>query len=211
MYIAYTANKVTCLKWLQTGKQSNTYVSRLLLVLIYTVCQTPLRRAHSIKTMSFQRTCSINVVMTLLIERPWIWMKHVTSFQRWFDVLEYESTLKWCCFDVDLSSSNMNQCWNDIVSTVCACWIWSMWHLRITKKMSTFYHRMLVRSLTWILGVRMYNSPYYTASTRNIRTSTYKWGSARQNLQNGICAQERLTSAWASAQSDQSLRCVLNR
>ena len=28
-----------------------------------------------------------------------------------------------------------------------------------------------------------------------------------QNQQNGMCAQRRLGSAWASAQSDQSLRC----
>ena len=31
--------------------------------------------------------------------------------------------------------------------------------------------------------------------------------SARQNQQNGMCAQRKLKSAWASAQSDQSLRC----
>ena len=30
---------------------------------------------------------------------------------------------------------------------------------------------------------------------------------SRQNQQNGMCAQQRLRSAWASAQSDQSLRC----
>ena len=34
------------------------------------------------------------------------------------------------------------------------------------------------------------------------------WASARQNLQNGMCTtQRRFRSAWASAQSDQSLRC----
>ena len=31
-----------------------------------------------------------------------------------------------------------------------------------------------------------------------------------QNQQYGMCAQQRLRSAWASAQSDQSLRCVLS-
>ena len=35
----------------------------------------------------------------------------------------------------------------------------------------------------------------------------YVWASARQNQQNGICAQQSLRSARASAQSDQSLRC----
>ena len=33
------------------------------------------------------------------------------------------------------------------------------------------------------------------------------WAAAWQNQQNELCAQWRLRSAWASAQSDQSLRC----
>ena len=33
------------------------------------------------------------------------------------------------------------------------------------------------------------------------------WASAWQNQQNGMCTQQRLKSAWASAQFDQSLRC----
>ena len=33
------------------------------------------------------------------------------------------------------------------------------------------------------------------------------WARAWQNQQNTVCAQRRLRSAWASAQSDQSLRC----
>ena len=33
------------------------------------------------------------------------------------------------------------------------------------------------------------------------------WAASWQNKQNGMCAQRRLRSAWASAQSDQSLRC----
>ena len=36
---------------------------------------------------------------------------------------------------------------------------------------------------------------------KNIRAASW------QNQQNGMCAQRRLRSAWASAQSDQSLRC----
>ena len=35
----------------------------------------------------------------------------------------------------------------------------------------------------------------------------YIWAASWQKQQNGICAQRRLRSAWASAQSDQSLRC----
>ena len=33
-----------------------------------------------------------------------------------------------------------------------------------------------------------------------------KWAASWQNQQNGMCAQRRLRSAWASAQSDKSLR-----
>ena len=33
------------------------------------------------------------------------------------------------------------------------------------------------------------------------------WAPSWQNQQSGMCAQWRLRSAWASAQSDQSLRC----
>ena len=33
------------------------------------------------------------------------------------------------------------------------------------------------------------------------------WAASWQNQQNDLCAQQRLRSAWASAQSDQSLRC----
>ena len=34
-----------------------------------------------------------------------------------------------------------------------------------------------------------------------------KWAASWQNQQNGMCAQRILRSVWASAQSDQSLRC----
>ena len=36
------------------------------------------------------------------------------------------------------------------------------------------------------------------------------WAASWQNQQNDLCAQRRLRSAWASAQSDQSLRCALS-
>ena len=37
-----------------------------------------------------------------------------------------------------------------------------------------------------------------------------KWATSWQNQQNDMCAQQRLRSAWASAQSDQSLPCALS-
>ena len=36
------------------------------------------------------------------------------------------------------------------------------------------------------------------------------WATSWQNQQNDFCAHRRLRSAWASAQSDQSLRCALS-
>ena len=36
------------------------------------------------------------------------------------------------------------------------------------------------------------------------------WAASWQNQQTDMCARRRLRSALASAQSDQSLRCVLN-
>ena len=44
---------------------------------------------------------------------------------------------------------------------------------------------------------------YYGSAVNEI------WAASWQNQQND-CAQQRLRSAWASAQSDQSLRCALN-
>ena len=41
-------------------------------------------------------------------------------------------------------------------------------------------------------------------------SSNFKWATERQNQQNGMFTQGRLRSAWASAQSDQSLHCPLN-
>ena len=41
-------------------------------------------------------------------------------------------------------------------------------------------------------------------------TKCYKWATTRQNQHNDMCAQQRLRSAFASAQSDQSLRYALN-
>ena len=42
----------------------------------------------------------------------------------------------------------------------------------------------------------------------SFNTNILIWVAARQNQQNHLCAQRRLRSAWASAQSDQNLRCL---
>ena len=44
--------------------------------------------------------------------------------------------------------------------------------------------------------------------TSFFKTCISKWAALWQNQQSGVCAQRRLRSAWASTQSDQSLRCL---
>ena len=40
---------------------------------------------------------------------------------------------------------------------------------------------------------------------QNLKVENLRWAATRQNQQSGMCAQRRIGSAWASAQSDQSL------
>ena len=50
------------------------------------------------------------------------------------------------------------------------------------------------------------NSDSYCASYKRITLlNNSNWAASWQNQQNGMCAQQRLRSAWASAQSDQNL------
>ena len=44
--------------------------------------------------------------------------------------------------------------------------------------------------------------------SRCILINFHIWATSWQNQQNGMCAQQRLRSAWASAQSDQSSLCA---
>ena len=53
--------------------------------------------------------------------------------------------------------------------------------------------------------------PEKTTNVQNHRMSLHIWASTRQNLQNSMCAQQRLRSAWASAQSDQSLAVCIKK
>ena len=42
---------------------------------------------------------------------------------------------------------------------------------------------------------------------KEMSTVMFNWAASWHNQQSGMCAQRRLRSAWASAQSDQRLRC----
>ena len=75
----------------------------------------------------------------------------------------------------------------------------------ISKKLHAF-------SLSWVVYTIIHNNFAnncgFDGSWLNILTQhMHIWAAAWQNQQNGMCAQWRLISAWASAQSDQGLRC----
>ena len=50
---------------------------------------------------------------------------------------------------------------------------------------------------------------HFTEVPHQVVHKYYIWAAAQQNQQNGH-VQQRLSSAWASSQSDQSLRCALS-
>ena len=109
----------------------------------------------------------------------------------------------------------------------------TMFHVRPAK--TQIIMRMLIKVFTvgmkmhWLLGYYLLTGcPSKTDQTSRMRRLIWVfarrtckrigkavprlklygiWASAWQNLKNGMCAQWRLRSAWASAQSDQSLRC----
>ena len=58
-----------------------------------------------------------------------------------------------------------------------------------------------------ISGFRIADEAFLKYSS--IRTSCSMWAASWQNQQNDLCAQRRLRSAWASAQSDQSSMSAL--
>ena len=58
----------------------------------------------------------------------------------------------------------------------------------------------------YFLGVRNFRIFTVFWNSKYPETHTV-WAASWQNQQNGMCAQRRLRSAWASAQSDQSLHC----
>ena len=64
------------------------------------------------------------------------------------------------------------------------------------------------------LGTSLHQVNYAYANSLQCHTQWFlkwfqyeNWATACQNQQNDLCAQRRLRSAWASAQSDQSQRC----
>ena len=70
------------------------------------------------------------------------------------------------------------------------------WHSEII----TWWHEAAWLECRW--GIKR----CYQQRTNNVN----EWATSWQNQQNGMCAQRRLRSAWAAAQSDWRLRCVLN-
>ena len=63
-------------------------------------------------------------------------------------------------------------------------------HLRHPYALATSFFKLLL--------------PYFVKKKKTFWISWIQWATSWQNQQNGMCAQQRLRSAWASAQSDQS-------
>ena len=83
-----------------------------------------------------------------------------------------------------------------------------------------FINRECKEIFQYICHVKQKNAQekinYYIFMWNNKRVHTEKsnanniWAAPWQNYPNGMCAHRELRTAWASAQSDQSLRCALN-
>ena len=84
-------------------------------------------------------------------------------------------------------------------------------HTEIIKDCSSFQHKHIP---FWGRAESYRHTPRTIKSCLTRKKSLvlsiywfFKWATSWQNQQNGMCAQWRLRSAWASTQSDQSLRC----
>ena len=66
----------------------------------------------------------------------------------------------------------------------------------------------VLSSTVWDLGNSINCGPDGSSSGTEAYKTEPNWASAWKSLQNGMCAQRRLRSAWASAQSDQSSLCA---
>ena len=74
---------------------------------------------------------------------------------------------------------------------------------------------MRIQSNTPIIALKILLTPNFLMAQSTSNCSGYgntkqTWAASWQNQQNGMCAQRRLRSGWASAQSHQSLCCALN-
>ena len=83
-----------------------------------------------------------------------------------------------------------------------------------------WYWDFLCLYCKFIIGNHCYGFSITNVSVKNFFSVTYNtvfytlcsllliWATSQQNKRNGMCAQQRLSSAWASTQSDQSSLCA---
>ena len=71
--------------------------------------------------------------------------------------------------------------------------------------LNRIFDHLFVLLVSWI-GCGNFLCTSRTSSS--VVTMATTWAASWKNQQNGMCAQRRLSSAWASAHSDQSLRCL---
>ena len=87
-------------------------------------------------------------------------------------------------------------------------WCESISWVTDTSKATICIDTLTVATDTTILWTLVYIWEVQSRQRLDIKKKI--WAASWQNQQNGMCAQRRLRSAWASVQSDQSLCCALN-
>ena len=104
----------------------------------------------------------------------------------------------------------ISKCSSDVLSSICDITGTTPWLIYLTT--TDFFLRMFPLVAASVQLIRYFLLSVGSGqchSLRNILKSAEKkiWATSWQNQQNSLCAQWRLRSAKASAQSDQSLRC----
>ena len=107
-----------------------------------------------------------------------------------------------------LISAFVIHCLDSTISVVSVCKISNLYLVSIAEQASlsiTWSQTPKTGFLvTWLNYIVLLNDLLECVCSAAI----YKWAAAWQNQQNDLCAQQKLRSAWPSAQSDQSLLCA---
>ena len=90
-------------------------------------------------------------------------------------------------------------------SIQCDCNWWRLWGACRDRLSLHCYHMWKVPFSRGLAHFRCHSNIKQVRDTKE--AFSVKWATPGQNQQNGLCTQRRLRSAWAFAQSHQSLRC----
>ena len=85
--------------------------------------------------------------------------------------------------------------------------IWICFNSRMLPECIKISKKNFFFTCKFNFGIIELNSGFDKLKMFGISPFKKKWAASWQNQQNDLCAQQRLRSAWTSAQSDQSLCC----